>query len=315
VIVIILLISAIPLGLHIGSENVSAANPVLSNYGALPQSADAGASYLFWCTYSDADNDSPTTMQISRQYLTSPVYNMIANNTGDTNYVDGKQYYYVWYYLPFIGSNQMRFLYASNGSTVAFKPFFVTQMIPPVVTWIGMSPPPYLPGNYSFYATYQSVWFYQPLYMDIWVDGVVHNMTKNNSGDTDPTDGIAYFFNTTLTTGLHNYSFHTAIYNFLDHDRTVGNFTARIYSDNMTISLSPDMTALILGIVFGFGLIVISVVDKSRKIWPVFTGLAWFVVSIVAFYPVGLGWMVLGIGIGLIMWIEGAMQYASGRTQ
>jgi hypothetical protein len=72
---------------------------------------------------------------------------------------------------------------------------------------------------------------------------------------------------------------------------------------------------LVLGLAFGFGLIILSVIDKRHGIWPTFAGLAWLVISVVAFYPIGLGWMVLGIGIGLIMWVKGTLEYAAGRKQ
>lgn len=79
------------------------------------------------------------------------------------------------------------------------------------------------------------------------------------------------------------------------------------------IETAQDYAPLILGLAFGFGLIAMSYIDRKKMIWATFAGLAWFVISIVAFYPVGMAWMLLGIGIGLIMWIEGTMEYAAGR--
>lgn len=81
---------------------------------------------------------------------------------------------------------------------------------------------------------------------------------------------------------------------------------------NVTPSMQTD---LLIGLTFGFGLIGLSLVDMRHRIWPTFAGLAWLIISVVAFYPIGLGWMVLGVGIGLIMWIEGAMEYAASRRQ
>lgn len=70
---------------------------------------------------------------------------------------------------------------------------------------------------------------------------------------------------------------------------------------------------LTLSIVFGFGLIVLSVVDKRHRIWPTFAGLIWLCIGVVGLYQFGLLWMITSIGIGLIMWIEGAMEHAAGR--
>jgi hypothetical protein len=90
------------------------------------------------------------------------------------------------------------------------------------------------------------------------------------------------------------------------------NFTIEIDLNDSNVM---DLLTLIVGLVFGFGLIALSILDKRHGIWPTYTGLAWFVISVVALYPVGIGWMILGIGIGLIMWLEGAMEYASSRRQ
>jgi hypothetical protein len=293
-----------------------AVNPVLSNYGVLPVYGDVNPGFLFWVTYADADNDTPTYVRIVR-YVGPAAYDykdMVANDSS-TNYTTGKQYSYQWWFMPFVGTTMFRFTTVSNASTVVFKTITATQTIPATLSKHGIAPEPDLVGNYSFYITYQSRWNYPPTYVRLWLDGTLHSMIKNNSSDTDYWTGVAYHYSTNLTTGLHNYSFHATESLGFCPDRTSDNFTARISSDNMTISLSPDMSALILGIVFGFGLIILSVIDKGHPIWPTFAGLAWFMIAIVAFYPVGVGWMFLGIGIGLIMWVEGAMGYASGREK
>jgi hypothetical protein len=90
---------------------------------------------------------------------------------------------------------------------------------------------------------------------------------------------------------------------------TYQNYTVLVVS----IETAQDYVPVLMGLVFGFGLIAMSVVDKRHSIWPTFTGLAWIVISVVVFYPVGITWMILGIGIGLVMWVEGAMEYAAGR--
>ncbi|HEX9907911.1 MAG TPA: putative Ig domain-containing protein [Thermoplasmata archaeon] len=90
------------------------------------------------------------------------------------------------------------------------------------------------------------------------------------------------------------------------------NFTIEIDLNDPNVM---DLLTLIVGLVFGFGLIALSILDKRHGIWPTYTGLAWIIISVVALYPVGIGWMILGLGIGLIMWIEGAMEYAASRGQ
>jgi len=46
-----------------------------------------------------------------------------------------------------------------------------------------------------------------PVYIYVQIDGVNHSMTPLNSSDTNLSDGKDYYYNTTLGTGVHNYSF------------------------------------------------------------------------------------------------------------
>jgi hypothetical protein len=239
---------------------------------------------------------------------------MLANDTGDTNYTDGKQYYYNYSFYPVVGVTIFQLQVKSGTDAVVSKIVTTNMVVKCTLTDELMFPPPGVPGLYEFYVNYTSAWGITPVYVNVSIDEVEHAMAKNDSGDTNYVDGCNYHFSTNLTSGVHNYSFH-ATENLAYGDHTNGLFYARISADNMTISLSPDLNALILGTIFGFGLIILSVIDKRHKIWPVFAGLAWFMISVVAYYPVGVGWMVLGIGIGLILWIEGTLGYAAGRQK
>jgi hypothetical protein len=223
-ILILLIVSAIPTGFQLASRNASAANPVLSNYGVVPLYGDSGASFLFWCTYTDADNDTPTYVRIVRYAsYTTDYKDMIANDTGDTTYTDGKQYYYTWSYFPFIGTITMRFLTVSNSSPIVSKVQMTTQTVQAMMINNGVTPSDYTPGNHTFFTTYQSTWGYAPTYVKINLDGTLFDMIKNDSGTNWPS-GEEYYYTSNLSAGMHYYSFHATESLGFCPDRTSGVF-------------------------------------------------------------------------------------------
>lgn len=84
-------------------------------------------------------------------------------------------------------------------------------------------------------------------------------------------------------------------------------------------SFNSETCDLILALAFGFGLIAMSYIDRKRGIWGTFSGFIWIVLSVVIFYQFGSNqaehvlWMVIGIGIGLILMLEGTKAYSAGR--
>jgi hypothetical protein len=237
-----------------GSHNVSAANPTLTAYRCTPTTFDMGQQpdfYMYvWCTYTDADNDSPTTLNVNR-YIT-PTYlivkAMTANDSGDTNYADGKLYYctLAYYEWPFLGAQQLRITYASNGSATYNKLVaFVTQI--PIGVFFqnyGLSPANQTtPDNYTFFTEYRSSWGYVPEYVKLCLDDVLYTMTKNDSGDSYPNDGINYTLSLNLTAGFHKYSFNTSLAAF-PSDRYIGDFYILI-SEEKAFRVSFGVIAMI----------------------------------------------------------------------
>jgi len=233
-------------------NHVAATNPTLTNYGALPIVGDIGAAYLFWCTYTDADNDPPTLMQITRQYLTSPVYNMLKNDTGDTDYTDGCLYYYTWYNLPFIGSNAMRFIYQNAGYGPAFKQIFITQLVAVEIINFGVTPADTSPGTYTFYATYRSRWLSPPGYMKLTLNGIADDMIANDSS-TDYRIGKNYSYTTNLSAGLNIYSFNTIDGWYFPYDVSTGDMWIMVRPN--TVHISFALIAIIAGIVACFAML------------------------------------------------------------
>lgn len=73
----------------------------------------------------------------------------------------------------------------------------------------------------------------------------------------------------------------------------------------------PVGGTLVLTLVFGFGLIFLAIIER-RPIWRVYSGFVWVAVSIVTLLDYGMTWMILGLGIGLMLMLEGATSYAAG---
>jgi hypothetical protein len=237
-------------------KTASAALPTLTAYGTTPLTFDMGQEpnlYIyFWCTYTDADNDPPTTLSLNR--FVNPTYtfikNFAGNNSGDTNYVDGKLYYctLAYYEFPFLGTTQIRALYASNGSATYSKILGIITQIPIGVFFqnFGISPSNQTtPDNYTFFAEYRSSWGYNPEYVKLCLDNVLYTMSKNNSGDSYPNDGINYTLSLNLTAGLHKYSFNTSMISF-PSDRYVGDFYILIQNET-----TPDYNKILVGILIG----------------------------------------------------------------
>jgi hypothetical protein len=273
-IIVLLMILSTFSGLNFISKNASATVPTLSNYNATPLSFDLGEEpdfYIhFWCTYTDLDNDSPTTMTINRWIspVLSPIKNMIANNTGDTNYADGKQYYYNWIYwdFPFIGVSYMRFGYASNSSGTYTKQISITQIgVAEIFKQSGVSPVNQTtPDNYTFFTQYWSAWDYAPQYVKLVLDNVPYTMNKNNSMDNDPFNGINYTYSINLTAGLHKYSFNTSFASY-PSDRSAGN--VYILIQNETITNTTDWNLIVISIIIVSLIIAIGAFSfvKTRK--------------------------------------------------
>ncbi len=66
--------------------------PVLTNDGVSPTSGDITTSFTFFVRYSDTENNAPSFVNLT---LNGVPYAMVENNSADTNYVDGKDYFLV----------------------------------------------------------------------------------------------------------------------------------------------------------------------------------------------------------------------------
>ncbi len=183
------------------------ADPVLSAYGC-DSPKNVGESVAFWATYMDSDNEAPSYIYVN---IDGTDYSMVENET-DTVYADGKLYHYSTSALP--GGEWDYYFHTddANSGDVATGTSQVTINRIPVLSADGVFPTGGNPGSYSFYVTYTDADGDMPDYIRAVIDGTPYDMTENNSGDTDTTDGKAYYYAKVLAGGAHTYKFITADY-------------------------------------------------------------------------------------------------------
>lgn len=187
------------------------ANPMISKDGAIPEWAHFGDPISFFMNYSDADNDAPSA-GYPKLHINGADYTMTANDSY-VQYTVGKSYHYEKSNLPSGAYYDYYFIAKdaySGEITSTTKQVHVNN--PPVLSQNTVVPLVANIGNETIFCV---------IYTDadndappagqprVWYDILAgpHIMTKNNSGDTDYTDGVAYHFHATLPAGAYYYYF------------------------------------------------------------------------------------------------------------
>ena len=208
-------------------DNVSATLPTITNYGSTPSYGDVGDTiFHFWMRYTDIDNQAPSTgyPKAAKMSTTFPNFAFVANDTGDTNYADGKLYYKDYYYFPVIGVTFWSFKVKSGTDAEVMISWActTTTILPSTPEPYNIYPQSNQPGEFIITFNYTSKWALTPFHVNVTMDDVSYSMIENNSGDTNYADGKDYYFNINLTVGIHNYSFqwHETSYNNIE--RTTG---------------------------------------------------------------------------------------------
>ncbi|MBM3473205.1 MAG: hypothetical protein FJX75_08065, partial [Armatimonadetes bacterium] len=190
----------------------------------IPQDGWPTTNFRWEALYTDAENQPPAVLQV---WLDGVAYNMAPVSPGDTNYVDGAQFFYQTT-LP-VG-NHVYYIVCSDGKTQLRFPTTAPDTFPhPVVT----NPAPTLtmvPGETDYWSpkqttppydgTPRTTFTWRVIYTDaeseppnpiqVWIDGVMRPMAPSNPADTDYTDGAEFFYATTLAVGLHSYYLYTS---------------------------------------------------------------------------------------------------------
>jgi hypothetical protein len=226
---------------------------------------------------------------------------MLANNSGDTTYSDGKQYYYDWYYFPFVGTGFIKFMVKSGAEAEVSKTHIEYQEPAPTLTHSGVAPVGDLEDNYSFFTNYTDAFNGVPSYVQITIDGTVYPMGKNNSTQLTWTTGVDYNYTMTLGAGNHTYSFSALSRYGYSGPQTSGNYW-------LVIQPSPyDWTSAVLMVLtlsLGFGLLAIGFIKRE---YLVLSGLVWIFSAVAVFPEYGAGWTVISLGLGMYVIAEGGL--------
>ena len=234
------------------SHNVSAALPTITAYGVTPTFGDVGSTiFHFWMTYTDTDNQAPSTgyPKAAKMSTTYPNFAFVANDTGDTNYADGKLYYKDYYYFPVIGATIWSFKVKSgtDAEQIILMACSTTAILPATPEPYNVYPATNEPGQKIFTFNYTSAWENTPFHINVTVDDVSYPMVENNTGDTTYADGKDFYFITNLTAGTHNYSFQW-------HETSYAT-TARTTGEHWLVLEDPPESQISLGVVLIVGLI------------------------------------------------------------
>jgi predicted outer membrane repeat protein len=216
--------------------------------GVNPDTGGSGASYEFRIKYTDADNTAPSSIQIwideddDGSYEVGEKYTMTQVNPLDTTYSDGKLYRKSLT-LSYAGDGNLNYrFYASDGSDTATgspatSDSTVTVMSsannPPYLDWVpeecrtnGVKPVMGLAtGDFEFKIKYTDADNQCPPTandIQVWIDiddngtyesNEKYNLTEDDVGDTDCTDGKVYKLTTQLGyagDGNLNYRFYAS---------------------------------------------------------------------------------------------------------
>ncbi|MFX0102893.1 MAG: hypothetical protein ACFFCS_25215, partial [Candidatus Hodarchaeota archaeon] len=198
--------------------------PVLSGVNVTPLSGDQLTQFNFTVTYTDLDGYPPSFINV---VINGTPHAMLQVIPADTNFTDGCIYQFGTFLLPEI-NNYTYFFECSDGkfsnSTSVFTDLEVveTNYAAPELLSPQVSP---LIGDgttlFNFSAWYHDIDNNLPAYINVTIDSTVFSMIAANPLDFNATDGILYYYNTTLSYGNHQFQFNCS-------DGTYGNSTTWI---------------------------------------------------------------------------------------
>jgi hypothetical protein len=186
--------------------------PLLSSEQVIPLSGYTDTEFNFTVTYSDLDNHPPNNITVNITGI--GVFDLIEVDPLDTDYSDGKEYYYNVTGLA-VGSYSFHF--AANDTLgdwveTAEIPGLEILNTPPILLAPSVDP---LSGtnftNFNFTVNYMDLDNHPPGNITLNLTGPsggIFDLIEVDSLDTNYSDGKEYYYNTTLSNG--SYSYHLA---------------------------------------------------------------------------------------------------------
>ena len=182
--------------------------PSLSDGIVSPFTGDQKTLFTFEVNYTDLDNNLPDFINV---LINESEFMMIKQNPSDIDYTDGC----IFQYSTYLNPSSYNYTYSFNcsdgmysNSTSIFNNLEVlkTNLHEPQLLFPDVSPDI---GGYNTIFNY-TVWYFdednnQPDVINITIDQNTYLMSKHDAFDTNSTDGILYFYNTSLNFGYYQF--------------------------------------------------------------------------------------------------------------
>ena len=182
--------------------------PVLSSGFASPLIGDQNTKFTFQVIYTDLDDNPPSFINVVINESSYPMQKVAPT---DTNFTDGCLYQNNMYLTPSI--NNYSYYFECNDSVYYnasvifndikvnkvnnYKPYLANPQLSP---WI---------GNYDTLFNF-TVWYFDndnnyPTVVNLTINETIYLMSPADISDTNVTNGVQYFLNTTLAFGYYQF--------------------------------------------------------------------------------------------------------------
>nr|MDO8112623.1 PQQ-binding-like beta-propeller repeat protein [Candidatus Sigynarchaeota archaeon] len=206
--------------------------PTLSSYSVSPIEGTTQTVFIFQVTYTDADSNTPTYVQL---YIDGIAFTMVKQTPSDTIYADGCVY--TCNRQLAVGSHSYYFT-ASDGiaptTTLVFSGPMVGNIAPSLACGSVTPANGTSQTTFTFQVTYTDVDNNTPSYVNVSIDGTLFTMGKQNPSDTTYIDGCIYACSKILAVGSHSYYFTAS-------DGMASTATL-VYSGPSVINTAPGLT-------------------------------------------------------------------------
>ncbi len=211
--------------------------PTLTGGTYAPSSGTVSTEFTYTVTYTDLDNDAPTTKAV--------IIDGISHNmtTTDTIYSDGSEFTYVTTLSE--GTHNYKFQFSDGHDTVSTATLTGPTVGPdnniPVLTTPAVSPTSgYVGQGFTYSIVYTDAENTPPTLSRVVIDGASYAMT---SSDGTYNDGSLFTYSTTLAVGSHNYYFMFSDGYWNVRAPETGTYTGPTVTVNAAPSLiSPEVT-------------------------------------------------------------------------
>ncbi len=183
--------------------------PTLTNGTVSPKSAVHSQQFNFTVIYTDLDNESPSYVRV---YVNSTYYTMSKWNSSDINFMDGVLYQFLTTALgPGLYNYTYRFVCSDPhniNSTATYTDLRVINYLPTLTNGMVVPTSASHTKQFNFTVIYTDFDNEAPSYVRVYINSTYYTMSKQNSSDTNYTDGVLYrYLTTSISPSVYNYTY------------------------------------------------------------------------------------------------------------